>query len=424
MTAKWNSEILNKIDLKKILEIIDNSKGTGANGKPDFTFTLEYLDCKAILCNAVDFNEKIPTSEKESIVYKAQVAVAAKGTITEDKIIKEIKKIERNYLRQTEKRYVLCTSISFKYCDKIKRKRINDTIITFSRYLPTKYTKHIKKIRDISSWLIDTRHDEEYTIVKVFANAPTPEVAALKALESLNYLIGLWNLFLNYQKMSPIINISNKGPINKLILGPLHTIHLPNGKLASDNFWWSPINLQAFGPYPTNNNETKRMLHFEKLFRDKINSLPKNKKLHEYKDKIIWAIKEYSNALDSRDKYVAFLKLWTVLEVMTASVGNYKKTANRASFLFEDTNFHKMVLEHLRHIRNSLVHKNDSKESIEYNLSQLKRYVEKVILMHWKMISRSHSFYKTIEFLDLPADLPELKNRIKSINQAIKFRTV
>lgn len=65
----------------------------------------------------------------------------------------------------------------------------------------------------------------------------------------------------------------------------------------------------------------------------------------------------YVRALDSNDQNAAFLGLWTAIErLVSPGKGEFEAFVRRCSFLFQEGEFHREVLKHLRHYRNEFVH--------------------------------------------------------------------
>ena len=204
-------------------------------------------------------------------------------------------------------------------------------------------------------------------------------------------------------------------PINGIVLGPVHTIHQVSGKVASDNWWYDPDYIKPIKPYDIA-KDLSAIYQFEKRIRNSLRQL-------RYRDKIEWAFREYTRALDHRNWHTAFLALWSVLEVLTHSGGdNYKVTIRRASFIFKEPDLHREILNHLRESRNAFVHSNKNSDDIELYTYQLKRYIEALLLFH---INNGRSFsniQEVAEFLDLPIDLTVLSKKIRLSRLATRFR--
>lgn len=92
--------------------------------------------------------------------------------------------------------------------------------------------------------------------------------------------------------------------------------------------------------------------------------------------------------------------MWQVLEAATnTSSADYKVTIRRAAFVHsDDYEFHKKLLDHLRDLRNHMVHVADDLQTIESNLYLLKSYVEDILLFHFNHGADFDSFKEVSEF--------------------------
>src|SRR5205807_1895770 len=81
----------------------------------------------------------------------------------------------------------------------------------------------------------------------------------------------------------------------------------------------------------------------------------------------------YARSLDERIMETSYIKLWTLLEVMTeTSRESYDVTIRRTAALFRDRDFHLLVLRQLKDERNRIVHAHESPDRIEELVYRLK----------------------------------------------------
>jgi hypothetical protein len=215
-----------------------------------------------------------------------------------------------------------------------------------------------------------------YTFVRVSVRAKSEIEAVESALNGLNLLRGIWNFYLNYPQARRI-SAGQRNPVNKIVLGPIHSLHKPNGKLAVDYNWYEP---DYVGPLMS--VRLDRYLDAMRTFeRDVRRYLAKSRYRADLED----SIRRYERILDSRDWNNAFVQLWGLLEHLTDTTRTENRvTCKRAKFLYpkEERSLHKEVLDHLAHHRNRAVHAGYVSEDAETLLYQLKRYVERVLRFH------------------------------------------
>jgi len=124
---------------------------------------------------------------------------------------------------------------------------------------------------------------------------------AIKALDGLR---GIWNLFLNRRSSWRISNELPR-PVNRILLGPIQTMHLSNGKLAEENFWYDPGYMGPLGRVNLSADERLAILKFEKFLRAQIRQSKDRARIEEF-------IVRYCRSLDDRNLQTSFLNLWTL----------------------------------------------------------------------------------------------------------------
>lgn len=406
MAAEWKKGC----NIEKFTSWLESSKAQGG-GFEGFAFD----DCAAVLNNLLEC-KGIAEGEKRSIVIKAILNVGAKGNITRDNLLTEIRALEIVFWKEPIRRFVLCTSLSIDRFSELKSRKLERTLIRFMPSLPKCFQKGADKMYEISRHSLTADPPQNYMRVLISVDARSSLDAAEQAFEAVDLLRGIWNFGLNRKHLNRN-SYGNRQPVNEIVLGPLHSLHLPDGKLATEMWWYDPEYQKPVEPYNLRGIK-------EKLVLDKIEKSGRTllKKL-KYQTVVELAIREYCRALDHRNWSNAFLKLWSVLELLThTEKANYSNTIQRASFVWTDAEYHKEVLNHLRHLRNSFVHENKSTDDVETYMYQLKRYVEALISFH---LGRGLSFStisEAAEFMDLPVEKQVIRNKIKKLETALTYR--
>lgn len=395
---------------------LEAMKTVDASGKVVFKGKgFEFREYVVVLNSMVKFSNDIPQLERRGIISIVPFNVGAKGEITSSALLKEIRRLGKKYIEKPLKKYFLITSISASapHFYKLKRIKINGCTITFYSRRPEKFSNEISEIQKKASYTIFGEFPHDYTHVKVGVSAKSYAQAIDKAIDALDLIRGFWNLFYN-RKCGFRMSFDKRKPVNNFVLGPLHTLHLPNGKLATETYWYEP---DYRGPLKVHDPR----VDIDRLYRfqDKIRRLLKKCR---YRSTIEAAILRYTRALDLIDWEGAFLRLWGVLEQLTfTEKDRYDVTIKRASFLFRDREYTKQVLNHLRDYRNRAVHAGEACNEIETFMYQLKNYVEVLLEFH---ISNRFGFKNLIEvsqFLDSPRDSSDLNSRLQLLRNAQKF---
>lgn len=128
--------------------------------------------------------------------------------------------------------------------------------------------------------------------------------------------------------------------------------------------------------------------------------------------------------MDQADHQAALLRLWMVLERLTATRNaKYDDTVRRATFLYGNYKLERDVLSNIRERRNDLVHAGSNFAEMEVCVHQLRRYVEKLILFHLLSGMQFKNIAEAAEFLDLPPDRSDLFRKRRMLLKALRYRT-
>lgn len=405
--ASWVEKKEKKeIDPKWIAQRIAASKSIDQNKKVTFN-GLHFAENILLLGAVIKLNPEIPTEDKYRIVRDAVFGAGAKGEITPDSLLSEFDGLERKYLSSPLKSFRLITDISIARACKLPRFSMGPIRISFKPQLVKASLRARDKIKHLARNALFGEFPVGYTFVTVSVKARTGAAAAEEALKYLDCMRGIWNLWINRTRVTGLSH-GVRNPINKIVLGPLHTLHDARGNDAAGGTWWYDPSYHT--PVAVYNDVAKlsKMFKFTNNVRRKLSA-------HRYKDELVGLIVRYVRALDSRDWADSFLRLWSVLESLTnAKFGDtHKDTARKASFIFSDRDNAYKELLHLRDIRNESVHAGTEFNEIETVLYQLKRYVEALLEFHIVNKFEFASLSDVGEFLTLPYKNEDIEKKLR-----------
>ena len=368
-----------------------------------------------VISGMVELSDEIPSDLKLRMITTSIFSAGKRGEITPKSITKEIRKQENAYLKKPVQNFVLVTSLSVSSPRKLPTLRINGCSISFKTSLDKKYRPGREEIEYLASKWVYRERPSRYINVTAKVESRSEMEAANSALNGIDFIRGIWNLL----TASPLrFSARPTKPVNKILLGPVHTVHLPSGKLATQTFWYQPNFPDGVPALPLDTELENRTFSFIKKVRRRLRK-------HPYRTILEDAFRKYARALDYSDLDVSFFKLWSVLEFLTNTLReSYKVTVRRAAFVFEESDFHWQLINNLKTYRNSAVHSGkESTGEIEIYLYQLKRYVEQLMLFHLWFGVRFSDFEKATAFLDSQPNIGELKKRRAALNLALKYRT-
>lgn len=118
--------------------------------------------------------------------------------------------------------------------------------------------------------------------------------------------------------------------VNSIVIGPLQSLHHSTNKVVLDLFWYDPEYKEPIECKDIEKNWTE-LRTFEKGVRSKLKSSSNT----DFGALIENALLRYVHALDERNFESCFLKLWSLLELLTdTQLETYKVTIRRAAALF------------------------------------------------------------------------------------------
>lgn len=414
MSIKWKNE--DKGIVKSITSELEKIKKiNGVTGEVSLHNPFRLDDWLTVLINTTPMSKEIPGLEKKRIIYKAIFEAGRKGKITIDSLSQEISALQSNYLKTVPLPYVLVTSLSLEsFQVPPKKTRFEGSTVTFSHDLPRSFQKD--RISQEEQWKSSLFKEvpKDYIYVRVRVSARSENEAVDTALDCLELLRGIWNFYFNWKHSGERSIPWRPKPLNKITLGPLHTLHRTSGKLATENVWYDPSYKY---PLKTILLKDRSLFDFEKNVRKCLAA-------SYYGEILKDAVRRYGRALDYHDWNVAFMKLWNVLEFLTKTKNaDYKITIRRAAFILKDKHFHTHILNHLRNYRNNLMHADVDNSEIETYVYQLKRYVEALLKFHLWYKPRFKSIQEAATFLDQATDINVLNSKIDMLKSAKKFLT-
>lgn len=394
-----------------ILDEIEKAKRISEDGRLSFAVTDGYFNSQAALLSMLDFPDGVKSElDIHQLISSAINKTAIAGKVTKDSYLKKINELAVTQKSKTEGVFFLLSSISIDYDSlPFKKVKIDDCEINFV----TDFNKKFTSRNSIKVGKYGSGDDSGYSKVIVKMKSKNIKNAFSKAIKSLDFLRSIFCFFANNQ--SEIIG-DPYIPINKIMFGPLHTLHHTDGSLATKEFWFE-MNYLKINLYQSKAIDiyTKNV----KFFIKKANKV-------KYKELIKNSMISYVRAFDSQDQSDALFKVWGALEkIITPKSGNdYGKIVSRCAFLYTEYYYHRELLEHLRVRRNEYVHVGEKADDSKKCCYQVQEYFRTSILFHIKNKFFFDSIDQANEFLDLPVKIETLNKKRSLYAKAIKFRNI
>lgn len=405
MASDWNT----KYEIQVVTDNMEAAKVVSPDGDVSF-HAGPFETSLAVASSAFNWHPEVPEPERSGITFSAASEAGKLGQITPDSLKAKMRAKQSEYLARPMTRYALLTSITVKPHVILRRVQIGNSTILFERNSPDRFLAARSTIQEASG----LPQSLDQLGVRIHVSGRSIHDAAFRALQDFDLLRSIWNLGRN-MRTDRRWSSGSRQPVNSILLGPLHTLHLLNGRLATDTWWYEPQYQKPLSLVDLSVN-IDRMYKFEVQVRKVLKQLA-------YGDRVQNAILKYGRALDLRDWRTAFLQLWNVLEDVTFTGGNrYDVTIKRASFIWKEDHYHGQVLEYLRDLRNSFVHESTTSDDLEMHMYHLKRYVEEILRFHLVIGKRFGSRAEVEQFLDLPKDAQVLSQKIDLLEKASRYR--
>lgn len=369
---------------------------------------------EVLLCSMLKFPDGIPEPDIRKIVSNTMFEAAREGVVTPSALLKHANKLVSQYSSLPYQRYAMVSSVSLSQFVSLPSIRFGNAVIIFEPAPPPQYQKARDKLAmEIKHTLLADLPDN-YLSVRVHVSAKSESEALNTAFHYLDLVRGTWNWFYNRQTRMRSI-FGRRSPVNKIVLGPVSTLHYTHGGLTSPGWWYQTEYLGTVKVH----DPSKQMSEMYKA----LAYVRRRLAVCSYRDDMEKALTGYARGLDLLDWEAGFLRLWSILELLTdTSKLSNEMTSSRAATVFQDVQSEHQVLRHLQRYRNRLVHANASNSKIETYLYQLKNFVEALLSFHLGNTYRFQSIRDAAAFLDLPSDSGALKARIRLLAYAAKFR--
>ncbi|WP_193005809.1 hypothetical protein, partial [Psychrobacter namhaensis] len=251
-----------------------------------------------------------------------------------------------------------------------------------------------------------------YIKVVIEIEAKSETIAANKAMKALDILRSFFCIQCN--SFSEIIG-NEFEPINKIRLGEFHTLHNASGNVFENSFWYDTSCSKAkVYVFRDERNTVKNVRNIVNIF---------SKFDKQYKSIISDSMLRFVRAFDEKNQNIAILRAWGALEALAApNESNCDSVTTRCAFIFEEYEYHKQILEHLREYRNRNVHAGQESEMAKTYGFQIQKYFKQLFLFHIRQQGNFKSIDEANKFLDLPADKDKILHLQSIVEKSISFR--
>jgi hypothetical protein len=365
--------------------------GFGLQGLAD-VFGPEEL--QAVLYGVFPFASSIAAVDRIGIITDAIFEGIANEELTAESLLDVLETKYQHFLKTPLRQFSLLTFLSISsYRDRPDTRTIDDATIHFEPSVPKHFDR--SELDTALDRLNVPMQPRDWCSVIVDCRGRTPLEAANRALDALNFWRSLWCFASNYR-----VGIAYHSPVelprNEFRIGPIHTIHEMDGRLASGAFHYeTPFVSHDYPgrPKSLSKPEIARLERSEEI-------LLRQLVLMKYGDGLKNVLREYVSILDMPSNEGGFIRLWKVLEALTGTEhADYDVLVKRASAVYKDRKLAKLLLEHLRNSRNLTTHDLSETADIRMCFQHALKFVHSMLFVHINNAGKFSSFKEAGEFL-------------------------
>lgn len=383
---------------------------------------IRYKDSFHTILTSIKCEQEITYYDRKAILINAEKNLRKTKIFTKNDLLKELNKEGNKYFNASTQTYVLVSSISVNRNSQLHNINLNDGLVSFTD--TNKYLAKRTVLLQANGIKNRINLPSLYKEVEIKVQSKSISNAIQLGIDSLDLYRSISNLCINNHHYKPITTFKNyqpdyHSPINKILSGPIHTLHKLDGDLATDTYYWDEEYRKPVVTYRYSNIE--HVSDYIHNVRNLLSSIRLNNEKY-YRD-LVDAILQYGRALDYYDRGISVLMLWGTLEKLTNIIDGFNSdtTIRRVSFLYKDRTRQKEILKVMRELRNFLAHTKGmvELEEIDYWTARASIFVQDLIEVH--LNNAFSSMNEAGEIMQLPNDSEELDNKIEELDNKMKI---
>jgi hypothetical protein len=413
MKAKIKFE--NKQNLQVLLDRLKSSSGLKENDQVSYTY-FDFFELEWIFLSIVDFGSPLSIESKKQILGRTFKSLLINNRFDKSYFFEQIEIQINNHYNRNEETYFLLIALSVSNLP-FKKILIGESAIHIhGKKFPKKFISHRNsyfKLHDFKP------ENKEFTKISIEIKSKDFKDAYEKSFRYFEIFRSLLCLSLN-SGFEIRFDERTLRPINRVRKGVISTLHLFDGNPADKDYYWYEQDYKEANIIELNKADREKI---KKDLKSLILSYNKCKPKHQ--EIIGHALNNYVSAFDESNKYICFLKSWTVLEILLNTDQN-DLLIKRCTAMFNEKNkpYQKQLLEALRLYRNEFVHEGDNGMDPMLACFRVQSFIYYIIV---NFNFRYSGFFNNIDesnlFLDnYSPDIKELEIRKKIIDKALLIK--
>lgn len=396
-------------NIDSILKRISEVRTLNSDGSYSMSSFGVLDDLESYLITAIEIEGKTDAFVRR-ITKKA---IHTEQYLTESQFINHCKRIAYENITNNQKAYKVLFPIWGGTDLPYGRRRWNDVSISFNIDKNSKFARNAIQDREIQ---IEESKKSNSKTVYDFQNLPLA-LCSVKGIDiydafeqaekAISKELGLYSLISSRGQF--IFTDDAEKPINNILLAPHMTVHNPNGKIASNIYWYSrwPISLRM---KITSSEEVEKI-------RNRLKSLP-------WRGDAEMALLRHYLAFSQCDLESSFLDGWRLLEIIGGDKTEQSDTlVKRTAWFFENRDQYYQIGRHLMERRNLISHgrpvRDDNNEGLAF---QMKKFITPFLHAFLTNPFNFHDIKELWSFCDLPIDKKVRERRAYILRCSSKFR--
>lgn len=331
------------------------------------------------------------------VVTRALNKAASAPPITPAKLRKAVEEARAEYRAIRPTSYVLITQLTGKLA-RPREVHLPTARIGLSPTLGNRFARERRRLEGLLLARTAPRSPVGACWCTARVRARSPAEAFELAMGAVDLLRGIWcaGLRPGYRWST------TPSPLTPLLVGPMHSLHRPGGSAVSDTIW----SHEPYPAFPKLVALDDRLRRFERAARQRLVR-------HPYRKKLEAALRRYARSLDDEGQAAA-VPLWSLIEMLAGS-SRQEPMVRRAAFIYRNPELRRAILEHLRELRNRLVHAGEGLygEVSDMVLGEMSIIVHDLLLFHLREGSDFEDFDAACRFLDLPSNPQVLRKGLR-----------
>lgn len=370
----------------------------------------EFFDLEPALHAIIDYGERLSFDVAQKIRNTAIFLWLKSGALTEEEFKKQLNKSLSLYKSKNTVAYVVVTSISVAGGMPFKRYVLPNAVVECHKELPKKYRQRLDLLPDwerLSGSKVEAVPDG-YSIVTVRVQARDESEAIDLSIDAVDFVRGLIGFSVNPgMHMSLGFGQYSQKPMNRVMLGGMHTLHLATGKLATNQFWFEQ-NYNPVAATVLSGEARKKAVRESRLYMQQIFSSS-----HNDAELLVSSVIRYARASDEVDRNTLIVKMWAALESLVAKgESNADAIPRRCSRLYSDHEYVAQLFESIRAYRNASVHRGLTESKVDSFCYQLQRTLKYMVSFYLNSYSFLDSIDEINQFLDIAVDVENVNSDI------------